>query len=47
MKKEQRDLMVRLATAANPGICEVLMDQVKEIKELPENNKQKMNHLEK
>ncbi len=39
--------MVRLETAANPDVCEVQMDQVKEIKESIENHKQKMNHLEK
>ncbi len=47
LKKKRRDLMLQLATASNLDVCEVLMDQVKEIQESIANNERKMNDLEK
>ncbi len=46
LKKEKRDLMLKLATVTDSAVCEVLMDQVNETKEYIKNNEQKMHCLE-
>ncbi len=47
LKKERRDLMLQLAKMPLSSVCEVLMDQVKEIEESIANNEKKMDKLEK
>ncbi len=47
LKKERRDLMLQLAKTSLLSVCEVLMDQVKEIEESIGNNEKKMDKLEK
>lgn len=43
--KEKRNFMVQLATASNVAVCNVLTDQLAEIKDLIEKNERNMKNL--